>query len=310
MYSLAILGMVEGNGHPYSWSAIFNGYDPAKMKDCPYPVIPRYLSAVPAEKLCIPNARVTHIWTDNPKDAVAVAQAAKIPHILSAPEEAVGLVDAVIITTDIGAEHLQRAMPFIRAGLPVFIDKPLTDNYSDLRTFSQLVRSGAPILSSSCMRYAREFAPYHQRDSFRGPIRYVSSTTPKSWERYGIHAIEAVYPIVGSGFVSVQNTGDCHHNIVHIRHEAGTEINIIAIQDLYGGFGALQLMGPEDCVQIQFQDTYYAFRKQLEAFIVYLDTQRRPFPFEETEEMMKLVVAGIISRNEGGRAVGLNELSI
>ncbi|MDD3926903.1 MAG: hypothetical protein PHT33_09620 [bacterium] len=24
---LAMLGMVDGNGHPYSWSAIFNGYD-------------------------------------------------------------------------------------------------------------------------------------------------------------------------------------------------------------------------------------------------------------------------------------------
>jgi len=24
---LAMIGTVEGNGHPYSWSAIFNGYD-------------------------------------------------------------------------------------------------------------------------------------------------------------------------------------------------------------------------------------------------------------------------------------------
>lgn len=25
---LAMLGMLEDNGHPYSWSAIINGYDP------------------------------------------------------------------------------------------------------------------------------------------------------------------------------------------------------------------------------------------------------------------------------------------
>lgn len=25
--SLGIIGMTPGNGHPYSWSAIFNGYD-------------------------------------------------------------------------------------------------------------------------------------------------------------------------------------------------------------------------------------------------------------------------------------------
>ena len=38
---LAMLGMVDGNGHPYSWSAMFNGYDAAEMAKCPFPVIPR-----------------------------------------------------------------------------------------------------------------------------------------------------------------------------------------------------------------------------------------------------------------------------
>ena len=28
---LAMLGMIEGNGHPYSWSAIVNGYNPDEM---------------------------------------------------------------------------------------------------------------------------------------------------------------------------------------------------------------------------------------------------------------------------------------
>lgn len=27
---IGILGMTEGNGHPYSWSAMFNGFDPEK----------------------------------------------------------------------------------------------------------------------------------------------------------------------------------------------------------------------------------------------------------------------------------------
>ena len=36
---LAMLGMIEGNGHPYSWSAIVNGFDPAAMAAGPYPAI-------------------------------------------------------------------------------------------------------------------------------------------------------------------------------------------------------------------------------------------------------------------------------
>ena len=33
---IAMLGMIEGNGHPYSWSGIINGYDPIAMAQCPY----------------------------------------------------------------------------------------------------------------------------------------------------------------------------------------------------------------------------------------------------------------------------------
>ena len=40
---LAMLGMIEGNGHPYSWSAIINGYNPTEMAKCPYAAIPAYL---------------------------------------------------------------------------------------------------------------------------------------------------------------------------------------------------------------------------------------------------------------------------
>jgi len=51
---IAMLGMIEGNGHPYSWSAIINGrYDTRAMARCPYPVIPQYLSAQPLGALGI-----------------------------------------------------------------------------------------------------------------------------------------------------------------------------------------------------------------------------------------------------------------
>ena len=40
---LAMLGMVEGNGHPYSWSAIFNSYDCERMAATPCPGIAEYI---------------------------------------------------------------------------------------------------------------------------------------------------------------------------------------------------------------------------------------------------------------------------
>ncbi len=40
---LGIIGVSEGNGHPYSWSSIFNGFDRKELKKCPYPTIIEYL---------------------------------------------------------------------------------------------------------------------------------------------------------------------------------------------------------------------------------------------------------------------------
>src|SRR6185312_11502917 len=121
---LAMIGMIEGNGHPYSWSAIVNGYDPKEMATCPYPVIAQYLGQQSLESVRIPGARVTHIWTDNPEEAPKVAAVSKIEQVVSRPEDVIGKVDAVIIATDDGDDHVRRAQPFIEAALPLFVDKP------------------------------------------------------------------------------------------------------------------------------------------------------------------------------------------
>ncbi len=300
---LAMLGMVEGNGHPYSWSAIFNDYDRDAMATCPYPAIPAYLGKEPKESFGIAGARVTHIWTDDPADAPKVAKASLIPHVVGQPEEVIGQVDAVIIATDRGDEHVRRAKPFVEAGLPVFIDKPLADNEADLGTFERWVEEGAAVLSSSCMRYAKELLPYRFSTHELGELRFAAITTPKSWERYGIHALEAVYPIVGPGFTSVRYSGTAEHAIVHLSHRSGVEVVVAAISDMYGAFGCLQLGGTAGQVQTVFGDTFWAFKAQLAAFVEYLQTGVRPFPWQETVELMRLVIAGIRSREEGGKVI-------
>ncbi len=296
----AMLGMVEGNGHPYSWSAIFNGYDPEAMRrHCPYSGISVYLGREDRAAMGIPGAQVTHIWTDNPTDAPKVAEAALIPNIVPHPEEVIGHVDAVLVATDIGSEHVARCRPFVEAGLPVFVDKPMVDNAEDLVTFRRWETEGRPIFSSSCMRYAREFEPFRRSTRDLGLLRFVSATTHKSWDRYGIHALEAVYPIVGPGFRSVRTTGDAGRTIVHLRHSNDLEIVIAACDDMVGGFGTLLLCGTDGSAFAQFSDTYRAFREQLVAFVAFVRTGIRPFPFAETDELMRLVIGGIRSRETG-----------
>ncbi|MBD3624950.1 MAG: Gfo/Idh/MocA family oxidoreductase [Rhodobacteraceae bacterium] len=306
---LAMLGMTEGNGHPYSWSIILNGrYDADALASCPYAVIRDYIAKQPPQALGIPGADVTHVWTDDPADAVKVAQVAGIANVVDRAEDVIGAVDAVLIATDIGHQHVARARPFVEAGIPVFIDKPLCDNRADLAQFSQWITEGRPILSSSAMRYAKEFRPYHRSTHEFGQLRHVTMTMAKKWETYGIHALETILPITGPGFETIRNTGTEARNIIHLTHRDNIDVTISVIADQIGGAGFLTLAGTQGGVQLRSQDTYHAFKAQLEAFVDWLRTGTRPVPWEETHELMRLVIGGIESRERGGVEIALNEI--
>ena len=156
---IGILGYTAGNGHPYSWSAMFNGYDKAAMANCPLPPIPAYLSKQPPSNFGVPGAKVTCVCCtgyEGRERAEDIAKASLIPEVVDDPREMIGKVDAVIVATDEGSEHVERCRPFIEAGIPMFIDKPLVDREEDLRTFLQWRKEGAKFISSSCMRYSKD----------------------------------------------------------------------------------------------------------------------------------------------------------
>jgi len=200
---IGMLGFSEGNAHPFSWSAMFNGYDKDEMnKWCAkdYPAIPNYLGKQPAHTLGIPGAKITHICFTGDEDrtmAEGCAKATFIPNVCDRPEEMIGQVDAVICATDKGFEHVERVRPFIEAGIPLFIDKPMTDNEEDLRTLVKWHDEGAKFISSSSMRYTKELEPYIQNRYEIGPLRYILSPMAKYWENYGIHALERIFPLIG-----------------------------------------------------------------------------------------------------------------
>lgn len=308
---IGILGMTEGNGHPWSWSAIFNGYDKKAMSLCPFPVIPVYLGKQPDHSFGIPGASITCICCTGYADraeAERIAAATRIPQVLDRPEEMLGLVDAVIVATDVGNEHVERCRPFVEAGIPMFIDKPLVTDLEDLRTFVRWHREGAKFITSSSMRYNKEYEPYHQNTWELGKLMYICSPMSKYYETYGIHALEGMYPLLGPGFVSVRNTGTVEQAFLHLRHQSGCNVNIT--QGVGQAGAGMLLIGTEGSRYIQHTDSYYAFKKQLVKFVDWLRTGVEPFPFEETVELMKLVIAGIQSREAGGAEIALSSITL
>ncbi len=307
---IGIMGMTDGNGHPYSWSAMYNDFNKEYMDNCPFAGIPAYLNKQPKHTIGIPGAHITHVYCNDRKDAEDVARCSLIPNVVDKPEDMIGQVDAVICATDIGSEHVERCRPFIEADIPMFIDKPMVDNEQDLRQFVKWHDEGKHFISSSSMRYVKSMEPYFTNHYELGKLMYICQPMCKKWETYGIHALEGMYPLLGHGFVSIQNTGTYERNMIHITHESGCDVQIPLSVGMYGAFGTTLLIGSATSAVIKDQDSYYSFKKQMDNFVKWLRTGVDPQPFEDTVELMQLVVGGIKSREEGNRKVMLNEIKV
>ena len=153
---LGIIGLSEGNGHPYSWSAIINGYDYSLMKDCGFPVIPEYLSKQDWPKDMIQNARINSIWTQDIELSNKISVTCNIRSVEDNFEAMIGKVDAILLARDDSENHFYFAKKFLSAGLPIYIDKPIATNLSDLNKIYDLETFQGQIFSCSATRYSYE----------------------------------------------------------------------------------------------------------------------------------------------------------
>ncbi len=306
MLKLAFIGTNEGNGHIFSWSAIINGnYDKELMKQCGYPVIVEYLSRQSPENLGIPDAKVTHVWTKDKETTSLVAKTCYIENVIDSPEQAIGHIDAAVITTDIASTHLELAKPFVENNIPVFIDKPLADSEEDLRIFYHWHKAGKKIMSCSSLRYAKEIEAL---DLANEKIYFISGIMAKSWERYGVHAVEGLYAITGGKIKSILNIGDEKLNLVYLEFYSDLKALLQVVYDSRI-FGRFDIFCRERTITIETTDYFHMFKRQLEDVINFFKTGKMPFPFSETLEITKIVISGIKSKQQKIKIL-LEEISL
>ena len=71
------------------------------------------------------DIRVVAIWGEDPEASQKIADKCGVK--IMRPEDMLPTVDAVMVTSRSGALHLGYAAPFIKAGKPAFVDKPIAN---------------------------------------------------------------------------------------------------------------------------------------------------------------------------------------
>lgn len=269
---LGIIGMSEGNGHPYSWSAIFNGYEPSAMAECGFPGIPSYLAKQVFPQDCIQGARVTHVWTQDRTRSRHIAEAAFIDKVADAPEDMIRQVDAVLLARDDAENHRRFAEPFIAAGLPIYVDKPFAFSRKAAVDFFTLETRPAQIFSCSALRFAREMLLTPQEIESIGGITHISAQVPKSWNKYAIHAIDPILKNCGSmGNIhnirtrSLGQDGD-GTEVIFDWHDGAKTCEIKALGDKPSPI-LVKYSGQCGAITTQFSDSFAAFKSALVVFL-------------------------------------------
>jgi predicted dehydrogenase len=261
--SIGIMGISEGNGHPFSYSAIINGYLSGELKESGWTGIYEYVRRRHASEFGLGGWRVTHAWTQDAEVTRKLCAASMIESPVEDYHEFLGKVDAVIIARDDFDSHFEMAQPFLKAGLPVFVDKPLSLDVAQLRELRPYLESGQ-LMSCSGMRYARELdEPRASLDSY-GRVKLIRGAIVLSWEKYGIHILDAVLGLPTSRPVSVRMTPGTHASAV-IRLEDNCLLQIDALGEAARTFH-VEIFGTEKNAAFDITDNFSMFRRMLWEF--------------------------------------------
>jgi predicted dehydrogenase len=265
---LGLIGMSPGNGHPYSWGAIFNGYDPVQMVECGFPVIPSYLKeqSFPEDK--IRGANVTHVWAQEREISEHISKSALIPNVVDDFTEMIGHIDGLLLARDDAETHAHFAAPFLDAGIPVYIDKPLALSVNEAQRMIERQRFPGQIFSCSALKYASELTLSEADLARLGRIRYVSATVPKDWDKYAIHAIDPILNLVGDRgeLVGARTSGDGGFSSLCATYRDDFHVRITALGKVPAPI-SITVYGELNWKELVFCDSFHAFKFALEDFV-------------------------------------------
>jgi hypothetical protein len=309
VFKVGLIGYSEGDGHPYSFAAIINGYDKQRMELSPYPVIADYLSKHDELEFGVGNFHVSHVWAQDRKIAEDIASCTNIDHVVNNYEDFPSDVKAVIIARDDAESHYKIASYFLERGVTVFIDKPLTRNLDELDYFKPYLENGQ-LMSCSGFRYYPLIRNNYNNELKSDHVLFSHSVSIIDWYRYGIHVLEGITPIMGADIDWVQNIGEEGNEIVRISYKNG-KYALIQVNNHIGFVLRSSFYTNQNRhFTINYNDNFSCFRGLLWKFYQMFMEKIPVIPAEETITLMKALYAAELSRKRGGQKIHLTDLGV
>ncbi|MDD4755980.1 MAG: Gfo/Idh/MocA family oxidoreductase, partial [Prolixibacteraceae bacterium] len=156
--------------------------------------------------------KVEYIWGETDEFAKAAMERGNIPVQVKDPAEMLGKIDALIVDHRHPKYHLEAAVPFVKEGIPVFIDKPFCYRESEGKKFLTMARSlGTPVSSWSTAAYNDKTIDLKNKAEMLGQIKNLVVFGPADIESpwggiffYGVHMVDQILYMFGDNVEKVR----------------------------------------------------------------------------------------------------------
>lgn len=98
-----------------------------------------FLNYVVKDKL-YPDVEVVGVWSDEAEALQKIVDDYGV-YAMKSPDEFVGKIDGLVITSRRGSYHYDMAKPYIPSGIPMFIDKPITSDPAEAVEFMKALKA-------------------------------------------------------------------------------------------------------------------------------------------------------------------------
>lgn len=209
-------------------------------------------------------------------------------------------------------KHVEHAAPFVEKGVPVFIDKPAAGNLKDLTQLETWAREGRAIFGSSSLRYSAEVEAFRALpEKERGEIIHVFGTCGVDAFNYGIHVAEAIGGILGEGAQSVRFLNAATRGGKTVTSYLVTWVNgITAMYTTYeGSWQPNTLTIQTSTATFNYKvDTAKLYAALLDRVMDAFENKKPMAPVSAFTESVKIMLAGKMSLEHGGREIKLDSL--
>ena len=291
------VGVVGLDGHGPVFTNKVNGQNP-KVEGL------RVVAAMPVPSVMISENKL--------KENIEEVKALGV-EIVKKPEDLVSKVDGILILHDDGAIHCELVKLFAEERKPIFVDKPLESNLIKAKELVEICKkNNCPVFTTSSLRFSLEIQKVLNNNSDGRIVSamtyspYDEKSTMPGWIYYGIHGVEPLFSLMGSGCKSVSCIYSEYGPVAIGTWEDGRMgiVKGICKGKGYQGFGFC--VWREKTVETITVDTEYIYPELLKNIKTFIETGVTPVPIEESLE----VIAFMEAANESMRNDYTNKVLI